>query len=133
MLREPDAADAAGEPTEPTEPTEPEETPEAEAEASAMAAEPTGEAVEEPSAGEETPAGEEPPEGALAETPPSEAADGPLTTDEFTAQFNRLADRARAAGIRPLLTMDRAYVRQGMAIIESLLQSLDEGNSKKKD
>ena len=63
---------------------------------------------------------------------PAEVA--PLTKEAFSAQIQRLTERAKAAGWSPLHAMAQAYVKRGMAVIEGLLSALEnEGSSKKKD
>lgn len=66
---------------------------------------------------------------------PKEAEhDAPLTKEEFAEQMQRLAERARAAGLNPIQTMARTYIKHGMTIIEGLLESLEnvDGSKKKK-
>mgnify|MGYP001579455470 CR=1 FL=1 len=58
--------------------------------------------------------------------------DTPLTQEQFAAQMQRLAERARAAGLNPLQTMAQTYARRGMAILEGLLASLESDDSSKK-
>ncbi len=61
------------------------------------------------------------------------AQDAPLTKEMFAAQMQQLTERARAAGLNPIHTMAKTYIKQGMTIIEGLLASLEnEGSSKKK-
>ena len=62
------------------------------------------------------------------------AQDAPLTKEEFAAQMQLLADRARAAGLNPLQTLFQTYAKQGMTLLESMLAALEEkaDNSKKK-
>ena len=70
----------------------------------------------------------------IAENEPEQEA--PLTKEEFTAQMQRLTERARAAGLNPIHTMAHTYAKQGMNILEGLLASLENANStrkKKKD
>ena len=58
---------------------------------------------------------------------PSE--DVPLTQAEFQAQLEKLQARARAAGLRPLQVMMAAYAKRGMAVIEGVLNALEEGSN----
>ena len=60
--------------------------------------------------------------------------DAPLTKEAFFAQMQRLTERARAAGLKPLHAMAQTYARRGMAILDGLLASLEnDGSSKKKE
>ena len=58
--------------------------------------------------------------------------DIPLTKEMFSAQMQRLIERARAAGLNPIQTMAKTYVRQGMSIIEGLMASLENEDISKK-
>ena len=58
--------------------------------------------------------------------------DAPLTKEEFAAQMQQLTERAKAAGLNPIHTMAQTYVKQGMAIVEGLLASLEHETSSKK-
>ena len=60
------------------------------------------------------------------------AQDAPLTQEQFAAQMQQLAKRARAAGLKPLQTLAQTYAKRGMAILEGLLDSLESGDSSKK-
>ena len=60
------------------------------------------------------------------------AQDAPLTMEQFTAQMQRLTERARDAGLKPLKTMTRTYARRFMGIIEGFLASLESDDSSKK-
>ena len=66
------------------------------------------------------------------EAPKEAGQDAPLTQEMFVAQMHRLAERARTAGFNPLHTMAQTYVKQGMAILDSLLEALETGASPKK-
>jgi hypothetical protein len=61
-----------------------------------------------------------------------EPQEAPLTKEMFSAQMQRLTERAKAAGLNPIQTLAKTYVKQGMVIIEALLASLEEDRSKKK-
>ena len=56
----------------------------------------------------------------------------PLTKETFSAQIQRLTERAKAAGWSPLHTMVQTYVKRGMAVIEGLLTGLENEDSSKK-
>ena len=58
--------------------------------------------------------------------------DAPLTKEELAAQMQRLTERARAAGLNPLKTLIQTYTRQGRAILEGFLDSLESDDSPKK-
>lgn len=61
------------------------------------------------------------------------AQDGPLTKEMFSAQMQRLTERARAAGLHPIQTLAHTYAKRFVAIIEGLLTALEnEDISKKK-
>ena len=60
------------------------------------------------------------------------AQDAPLTKEEFSAQMQRLAKRARAAGLSPLQVMAQTYAKRGMAILDGLLGALENADSPKK-
>ena len=63
----------------------------------------------------------------------AQTEDAPLTKEMFSANLQQLIERARAAGLNPIQTMAKTYVKQGMAILEGLLASLEsDDNSKKK-
>ena len=68
------------------------------------------------------------------EAPKEVEQDIPLTIEEFSAEMDRLAERARAAWLNPLRAMGETYFRHGRAMLEGVLTSLEkEDNSKKKD
>ena len=58
--------------------------------------------------------------------------DVPLTKEQFATQLQRLTERARAAGLNPLKAMAQTYARQGRAILEGILASLENEESSKK-
>lgn len=66
------------------------------------------------------------------EAPKEARQDAPLTQEMFAAQMQRLAERARKAGLNPLKTMAQTYANRGMDIIDGLLEALDTGASQKK-
>ena len=68
------------------------------------------------------------------ESVPDEQA-APLTKEEFAAQMAQLTERARAAGLRPLQVMAQSYARQGMTLLDKLLEGLapDAASPKKKE
>lgn len=55
----------------------------------------------------------------------------PISVDEFREMRDQLFARARAAGMRPLQLMLMEYARQGMALFEGVLSSLDENSRKR--
>ena len=63
--------------------------------------------------------------------------DAPLTKEEFTAQLQRLTERAKAAGLHPIRTMAHTYAKQGMSIGRGILAAImdglegDDGSKKK--
>ena len=66
------------------------------------------------------------------EESPSKA---PKTREEFAreelaAKFEKLATRARAAGISPLHAMAQTYVKRGMAVLDGILSALEEAPNK---
>ena len=66
------------------------------------------------------------------EVPKEAESDAPLTTAMFSAQMQRLTERARAAGLKPLHMMAQTYARRGMAMLDGLLASLESNDSSKK-
>ena len=56
-----------------------------------------------------------------------------MTQEEFAVQMAQLTDRARAAGLRPIQAMLAAYVKQGMNVLDKLLEGLEPANSSKKE
>ncbi len=66
-------------------------------------------------------------------TAENEVQDAPLTKEEFSAQMQRLTERAKAAGLNPLQTLAQTYAKRGMCIIEGLLASLENEAPKKKE
>ena len=59
------------------------------------------------------------------------AQDASLTKEQFEAQIQQLAERARVAGLNPIRAMAQTYIRQGMAMVEGLLASLESNDSSK--
>ena len=55
-----------------------------------------------------------------------------LTKEMFITQLQQLIERAKAAGLHPIQTMAKAYVKQGTTILEGLLSSLENENTSKK-
>lgn len=56
------------------------------------------------------------------------------TQEQFTAQMAALTERARAAGLRPFHTMLATYLKQGVSLIDKVLEGLEPvGTPKKKD
>ena len=53
----------------------------------------------------------------------------PITAAEFNVQLEKLSARAREAGLRPFQIMLSAYAKQGMAMLDGLLTSLDESSN----
>lgn len=67
------------------------------------------------------------------EIPKGEAAqDPPLTSEELIAAMDKLIARGKAAGLRPLQVMAQSYVKRGLGILDSVLDALEDGASKKK-
>ena len=69
------------------------------------------------------------------EKPPiaeNEAQETPLTQEEYAAQLQRLNERVRAAGLKPLETMVQSYGRRFMAGLESFVAALEGDDSSKK-
>lgn len=66
------------------------------------------------------------------EAPKEDEMNGPLTKEQFFEQMRQLTERARAAGLNPVQTMARTYIKHGMAIIEGLLASLENVDTTKK-
>jgi len=48
-----------------------------------------------------------------------------MTKEQFAAQMTQLTERARAAGLRPIQAMLTTYVRQGMTMLDKLLEGLE--------
>lgn len=61
-----------------------------------------------------------------------EAQDLPLTSQDFIAALDKLVERAKAAGVRPLQVMAATYAKKSMDILDSFLGALEEGDGKKK-
>lgn len=53
----------------------------------------------------------------------------PMSSAEFSATLDQLMTRAKAAGVRPLQVMATSYAKQGLAMLDGLLASLDQGTS----
>lgn len=66
------------------------------------------------------------------EKPTENTEETPITREEFRAQMQRLTSRAKAAGLKPIEEMAHSYARQGMTVLESLLQAFEEGSKAKK-
>ena len=66
------------------------------------------------------------------DAPKEEEQDMLLTKEMFVTQIHRLTERARAAGLSPLKMMAKAYLKQGTAIFEGLLSSLENETPTKK-
>ena len=68
------------------------------------------------------------------EAPKDAEEETPLTKEEFSAEMDRLAERARAAGLNPIRAMVQTYASQGRAILQGLLAGLENAdNAKKKE
>ena len=67
---------------------------------------------------------EEPRTVAENKAPKDVEQEGLLTKEAFVAQVHRLTKRARAAGLHPIQTMAKAYLKQSAAILDGLLTSL---------
>lgn len=65
-------------------------------------------------------------------TTPQAAQTPPLTKEEFLDAMDKLAVRARAAGVRPAQAMLTSYLKQWMNVIDGVLGALDEGEDKNK-
>lgn len=52
--------------------------------------------------------------------------EAPLTAREFSASLEQLTARAKASGLRPIQILAATYAKQGMAMLDGLLSSLDE-------
>jgi len=55
-----------------------------------------------------------------------------MTQEEFAAQMAQLTERARAAGLRPIQAMFATYVKQGMNVLDKILEGLEPVDSSKK-
>lgn len=55
-----------------------------------------------------------------------------LTQEQFTAQLAALTARARAAGLRPFQAMFQTYVRQGLSLMDKVLEGLEPVDGQKK-
>ncbi len=62
----------------------------------------------------------------------SSHTDDPLTQEEYATQIQRLTERARAAGLKPVQIMTRTYAKLVMDGLESLVASLEGDSSPKK-
>lgn len=61
------------------------------------------------------------------------AQDVPLITkEEFAAQMQRLAERARAAGLNPIRALAQTYIKQGVVMLDSILGALENRASPRK-
>ena len=56
-------------------------------------------------------------------TEPSD--DDALTSEQFVERVEELITRARAAGLRPVRTLFRTYIKQGLDLIESTMGALE--------
>ena len=52
--------------------------------------------------------------------------DAPLTQEQYDAQMQQLAERARAAGLNPLQALAHTYVRQGAATVRQGVARLED-------
>lgn len=59
--------------------------------------------------------------------PAGEPAAAPMSAEEFTVALDQLVQRAKVAGVRPLQVMVRSYLKQGVAVIDGVLGSLEGG------
>ena len=55
----------------------------------------------------------------------------PLTAEEFGEALDKLFNRAREAGVRPLQTLAATYAKAGLGILDSLLSALEKGSKDK--
>ena len=55
-----------------------------------------------------------------------------MTSKEFLDAADKLLDRARAAGVRPLQTFILTQLKKGVDMLDVLSTALDEGNDKNK-
>ena len=78
---------------------------------------------------------EEPKKNELVIRPVSEQTSQPadrMTQEQFSAQMTELTERARAAGLRPIQTMIRTYLKFGVAMLDKVMEGLEPENSPKK-
>jgi len=73
----------------------------------------------------ETPAAGE--QSTVPASPAPEQPAAPMSAEEFTVALDQLVQRAKAAGVRPLQVMVRSYLKQGVAVIDGVLGSLEGG------
>jgi len=73
----------------------------------------------------ETPAAGE--QSTVPASPAPEQPVAPMSAEEFTVALDQLVQRAKAAGVRPLQVMVRSYLKQGVAVIDGVLGSLEGG------
>jgi len=55
-----------------------------------------------------------------------------MTQEQFAVQMAQLTERARAAGLRPIQAMLASYVKQGMNMLDKMLEGLEPVDSSKK-
>ena len=58
--------------------------------------------------------------------------DALMTQEQFTAQLTQLTERAKAAGLRPIQAMLTSYIKQGMNMLDKMLEGLEPVDSSKK-
>ncbi len=57
-----------------------------------------------------------------------ETSEEPITAEEFTERVGELVNRARDAGLRPARMMVSSYMKQGLRVVDGLLDALEGGN-----
>lgn len=73
-----------------------------------------------------------------AETPPKKTRtrkakqDAPLTQEELEAQVQELSERAKADGLSLLKTLLKSYAQRGLAVLDSLDDSVKTKTPKRK-
>ncbi len=80
----------------------------------------------------ETPPVEPPKAPKRPRSAPRKPKDAPLTQEDFEAQMQRLSERAKEAGLSPLRTLVQSYAKQGMRMVESMMDALDTPDTAKK-
>ena len=66
------------------------------------------------------------------EAPENKGAGPPMTGQEFQDALDTLFERAKAAGVKPIQEMARAYARKGLEIFDKMMAALEDDTEAEK-
>ena len=66
------------------------------------------------------------------EAPKNKDAGPPMTGQEFRDALDALFERAKAAGVKPIQEMARAYARKGLEVFDRMMVALEDDTEGKK-